>query len=132
MSFLKSLFKREPGRFLTEEAHRVSLAKQKAMTPQTLAQLRKHGVGETANLKLEYFFYTNDPGKAARLAADLRSLGYESESGPSAGAKRLELVTGWTTPIEMSEGAAVEWTERMSQLGFKHDAEFDGWGTPVP
>jgi regulator of RNase E activity RraB len=132
MGFLPSIFNRRPKRFLTEEAHRTNLVRQKTMTPQTIAQLRKHGVAEATRLKLEYFFYTNDASKAAQLAGKLRTLGYEASSGRSAGVKKLELVTGWTTPIQMSDKPAIAWTEQMCQLGFEHDAEFDGWGTPVP
>ena len=52
-------FSRKPGRFVSEEAFGVNRDKQVKMTPLTLEQLRKIGVTEDRELKLEYFFYTN-------------------------------------------------------------------------
>lgn len=119
----------KPQRYVSESAFRESLAKQTTMSPQTVAQLRKHGVTDQANLKLEFFFYTDKEAKGQALAKSLGDLRYQVECGPSAGDSRLVLVTGWTTPIKMSEGSVVEWTERMCRLGYEHDCEFDGWGT---
>jgi regulator of RNase E activity RraB len=99
------------------------------MSPLTLAQLRKYAVTESTMLKLEFFFYTNDDHKAQHLAAALRQLGYEVEAGPSASDQRVLAITGWTTAMQMDEGAVIAWTGRMCRLGFEHDCDFDGWGT---
>lgn len=56
-------------------------------------------------------------------------MGYESEFGQAAGDDKLQIVTGWSSPIQMATEAVVEWTRQMCDIGFKHDAEFDGWGT---
>ena len=99
------------------------------MTPQTLAQLYEYGVTEDSELKLEYFFYTNNEDKAASLRKALVNLGYSGEFGQSASDDSIYIVTGWTTPIKMDRDSAVTWTESMCKIGFEHDAEFDGWGT---
>ena len=119
----------KPQRHVSEPAFRENLAKQTTMSPQTVAQLRKHGVTDQANLKLEFFFYTDKEAKGQALAKALADLRYQVECGPAAGDTRLILVTGWTTPINMGEGAVVAWTEKMCRLGYEHDCEFDGWGT---
>ena len=119
----------KPERYVNEAAFRENLAKQTTMSPQTVGQLRKHGVTDQANLKLEFFFYTDKEAKGQTLAKALGELRYQVECGPAAGDPRLVLVTGWTTPINMSEGAVVAWTEKMCRLGYEHDCDFDGWGT---
>jgi hypothetical protein len=119
----------KPHRYISDSAFRENLGKQTTMSPQTVAQLRKHGVTDRASLKLEFFFYTDKEAKGQSLAKALRDLRYQVECGPAAGDSRLVLVTGWTTPIMMSEGSVVEWTEKMCRLGHVHDCEFDGWGT---
>jgi hypothetical protein len=133
MGFLKSLFSGskgdEPPRYVKEKAFRENLARQTRMSPQTLAQLRTYGVNDATRLKLEFFFYTDTETKAETLAKALRGLQYQAESGASAGDEPLFLVTGWTTQMQMDDNTVVLWTQRMCQLGYDHDCEFDGWGT---
>lgn len=134
MRFLASLFGRsskEPARFVSEPEFVQNLAKQKQMTPQTLAQLREHGVTESSSRRIEFFFYTNTDGKAQGLAASLCGLGYQAGGAAAATDKRLRVVTGWTTPMKVSDSVMVAWTDQMCRLGYDHDAEFDGWGTNV-
>jgi len=116
-------------RFVSSESFEQNLARQTSLSPKTLTQLRQYGVTFDSALKLEYFFYTDVQSKATALTSELESLGYSAESGLSAGDEKLFLVTGWTSPITMSESEVVSWTEQMVRLGYKHDAEFDGWGT---
>jgi hypothetical protein len=116
-------------RYLTEQAFRQKLTKQMKMSPLTVAQLRKHGVTEDSSLKLEFFFYTDRDEKALALSKALSGLEYKVESGPAAGDSTLLVVTGWTTPLKMTESEVVAWTEKMCRLGYEHDCEFDGWGT---
>jgi hypothetical protein len=113
----------------SEAAFRENVAKQTTMSPQTVAQLRKHGVTDQANLKLEFFFCTDSEAKGQAIAKGLEDFGYQVEYGTAAGGSRLVLVTGWTTLIKMSEGSVVEGTERMCCLGYEHECEFDAWGT---
>jgi Regulator of ribonuclease activity B len=133
MGFFSSLFgcskSDEVPRFVTEAAFQQNLAKQKKMSPMTLAELHKLGVPESKSLRLEYFFYTDTEAKAQSLAASLKKLQYDAKSEPSAGNARQFLVTGWSAPIRMSEQDVVSWTDQMCRLGFEHDADFDGWGT---
>jgi len=116
-------------RYVSESAFRANLTKQSTMSPETVAQLRKHGVTDATGLKLEFYFYTDKDGKGQALAKALRELNYQVECGPAAGDPRLIVVTGWTTPIQMSDGPVVAWTEKMCRMGYEHDCEFDGWGT---
>jgi regulator of RNase E activity RraB len=115
--------------FVSEPAFRENLARQMAMSPQTIAELRKHGVTESSKLRLEFFFYASIEDNAQQLAAALRDLGYHVEARIAAGDSRLFVVTGWTSPIGMDDESVVQWTERMVRLGYAHDSEFDGWGT---
>ena len=117
------------AQFVTAQAFQDNLTRQTTMSPQTLAELRKHGVANTSRLKLEFFFYTNLLAKAERLANALKEKGYGVEYGTSASDKSVLVVTGWTTPLLMDDETVVSWTEQMTRLGYEHDCEFDGWGT---
>lgn len=117
------------GRFQSDEAYTQNRAKQLAMTPQTVAQLRNYGVTPQNLLKLEYFFYTNTQEKAAALAQKLAGLGYAGSHDHSASDQKQFVITGWTAPMSMDDQTVLEWTESMCDLGHELDCEFDGWGT---
>lgn len=137
MGFLFSLFGcskkgddgNGPNHYVAEQAYKDNLAKQLSMTPQTVAQLRKHGVAQNSTLRLEFFFYTDTEPKAESLAEALKAMGCQAEVGPSAGDDKLFLVNGWTTPLKMDDPTVLDWTRQMCNLGYEHDCEFDGWGT---
>ncbi|HEX4141975.1 MAG TPA: ribonuclease E inhibitor RraB [Pirellulales bacterium] len=131
MGFLSFLFGGcgNSGSFVTKQAFEKNLATQVALAPQTLQELRKHGVTDETRLKLEFFFYTDTEPKAVRLDRALKELGYSVEFRPSAGDRKQLVITGWTDKMAMDEASVVDWTRRMCQLGFDCDCEFDGWGT---
>ena len=116
-------------KYISEAAFQSNLARQVAMSPQTVAQLRQLGVTTETELKLEYFFYTNSQDKAQALAEALKTRNYSVEIGPSASDKSVVVVTGWTVPMRMETENVVKWTGEMTRLGYEHDCEFDGWGT---
>jgi hypothetical protein len=122
-------FSNKPKRFVSEGSFRENLQKQTKMAPMTLAQLRKLNVTEERELKLEYFFYTDLPDKAVSLTEDLKARGYTAAFGPLASDKKIHIITGWTSKIQMSESIVLTWTKEMCELGFAHDCDFDGWGT---
>ena len=126
---LFEIFSRKPKQFVTLEAFQKNVANQSAMTPQTVAQLRKLDVTPETELTLEFFFYTNAPDKAVALTNVLASKQYQVEHGPSASDKKLQVITGWTNKMRMHDANVLSWTKEMCQVGFEHDCEFDGWGT---
>jgi hypothetical protein len=115
--------------FVTQAAFEKNLANQVTMTPDTLRQLRNYGVTSGKNLKLEFFFYTDKPASGAALAAELQAKEYSVEHCASASDKKLTVITGWSTPVPMSDESVLAWTKEMCHVGYKHDCEFDGWGT---
>jgi len=88
-------------------------------------QLCEHRSGAR---RLEFFFYTDTVEKAVALAAELKNKDYEVDHGPSVSNAKVQLITGWTAEIAMSDTAVLDWTREMCTLGFKHDCDFDGWG----
>jgi hypothetical protein len=126
---LSDLFSRQPKRFVSQKALEKNLERQLALTPQTLQQLRTYNVTAEKRRKLEFFFYTDTVEKAAALAAELKKKSYDVEHRPSASNAKVQIVTGWTTEITMSDNAVLDWTREMCTLGFTHDCDFDGWGT---
>jgi regulator of RNase E activity RraB len=123
------LFPRQPKRFVSQRAFEKNLEKQMAMTPQTLQQLRIYKVTPDKRRKLEFFFYTDTVEKAAALSAELAKKDYEVKHRPSASNAKVQIITGWTSEILMSENVVLDWTKEMCTLGFTHDCDFDGWGT---
>lgn len=130
MSFInKFLSSKAVPKFVTDEKYRSNLANMLKVTPQTLAQLREHNISDESTLKLEYFFYSNNEDNAIKLVNRLKSEGYSVEFGPSAGDRKLLVVTGWTIPMKMDEANILKWTEDMCNIGYEFDCDFDGWGT---
>lgn len=127
---LLSIFSGGPRRFVGRDAFNRNLLKHLQTTPQTLTQLRQHGITPERALEIEFFFYTNSGAKAAMLAAELARRGYKVESQRTAsGEEPLHIITGWTTRMPMEKAALVAWTKDMCEAGFECDCEFDGWGT---
>ena len=133
MGFFSSLFgcsgNNTNSRYVNEHSFQGNRAKQTAMSPLTVAQLRQHGVTDQATLELEVFFYTDTEAKSTALAASLKALNYDVQIGASSGEGQPYIVTGQTIPIAMDEHSVVEWTDQMCRIGYKHDCLFDGWGT---
>jgi len=80
-------------------------------------------------LKLEFFFYTDQESKAAALSQKLKDRSYSVERRRSAHEATVFVVTGWTSPIVMTESSVIEWGRDMCRLGFELDCDSDGWGT---
>lgn len=97
------------------------------MTSHTLEQLRKLDIAVDEQLKLAYFFYTDTLHKAGRLAAEMERLSYKVKHGVSQGDQSLYIVTGWTTKMKMSDEVVVSWTNKMCEIGYRFDCDFDGW-----
>ena len=128
-SSLLSLLGKTPGRYVSESAFSENRTKQAEMAPQTMDQLRKHGVTDATELKLEFFFYTNTKAKASELADVLKKKGYAVEQRPAAHDQALHVITGWTGKMQMTDAIVVAWSREMCELGYASDCEFDGWGT---
>ncbi len=116
-------------KFMPEAEFAKTLETQLAMSPQTVAALRSHGVKAADALKLEFFFLTTTEPKASALASELAAKGYAVKHGISEGYKNKYLITGWSTRMKMDETVVVEWTKATRELGYKYDCDFDGWGT---
>jgi regulator of RNase E activity RraB len=126
---LRDMFAGKAKRFVTEEDVRRKMAKQAEANTEILGRLAElAGVSSEDQFRVEYFFYTDTVTKAKALADDLLRLGYEVEQRPSTHSERHITVTGWTTPLCMSEQAIDGWTGHMFRLGLKYDCDFDGWG----
>ncbi len=113
-------------KFVSNEEFENNLALQLEMTPQTLIQLRKINITEKDELKLEYFFYTDNEENANNLSNEFKKINYKSEVVFD---NEEYLITGWSIKMKMSNEVVLEWTKQMCEIGYKFDCEFDGWGT---
>jgi hypothetical protein len=116
-------------KFVSETQYKNNLVKQQKLSSQTVAQLRKNGITETTELKLEYFFNTNTVQKAKELTSQLQVFGYEAEFKKKPDNPSLYLITGWEKKMKMSEKLISEWTKVMCDLGYEFDCDFEGWRT---
>ena len=115
--------------FIPEDTFEKILSNQETITPKVVEQLRNIGITEDKSLKLEFFFYTNTNDKAKELALELEKLNYEVYYDTSAANKKVFVITGWTTQMLMDNDIIVKWAEKMCEIGYTYDCEFDGWGT---
>jgi hypothetical protein len=132
MGLFNSLFgksARNDGPFKSEDDYARSRALNLKMTPETMVQLRKFGVTDESQLKLEYFFYTNTREKAAALAQKLATMGYAGDFDTAANNKKQFVINGWTPKMKMDKQTVLDCTTAMCDIGREHDCEFDGWGT---
>ena len=124
MSIIDKLFgpKSSSDPYQTEAQFETNLTRQVSMARQGLAQLQEY---EGRELRLEFYFYTNNPTNAEALNSKLVELGYDSQSGESVDDPALFVTTGWTSPIRVDEATVINWIETMCRLGFANDAKFD-------
>jgi regulator of RNase E activity RraB len=129
MGLLSDLFSNGQGPYVTESDFKRNLRIQQKLAPITLDQLRKLGVEDHKELRIEFFFYSKTVDKAEMLTMRLKQLNYETYFSESAGHKHRYLINGWTTEMKMDDQTVANWTTEMCKLGYKFDCEFDGWGT---
>ncbi len=111
--------------FKRKDYYKKHLPQQKA-TSHALALLGKLSQSNQAKKEVEFFFYTNTIKKAEQLVLLLKNQGYEVFK-PSRTLDKIG-VSGNTGPISLKEQDFLEWAEKMSDLGYACDCEFDGWG----
>ncbi|SEM98784.1 Regulator of ribonuclease activity B [Mucilaginibacter gossypiicola] len=129
MGLFSFLSKKDNRQFVSAEAFEEKSTIQLNMLPVLMEKLRELNVDEDRELMLEFFFYTNAYQKAQAFAQELSNLSYQVKYGIAEGAKKLFLITGWTTKVKMSDAVVAGWINQMCNLGYKFDCEFDGWGT---
>jgi hypothetical protein len=93
---------------------------------ETLAVLRRLGIGESDMLPLSFVFETGGAGADRELAEFLGSYaGYEVEVDAQG-------VSGRTKPIEMSSGALEHWVRAMLRAGnWCGGCVFGGWTVAI-
>jgi hypothetical protein len=82
-------------------------------------------------MKLDYWFYTDLREKAETLADALRNLKYEVQISDGGHEDKQICISGCTPFMHDVDDAMEKWVTQMNELGFIHDCEFDGWGSPV-
>jgi hypothetical protein len=102
------------------------VARELRRNDETLAVLRRLGVGESETLRVSFVFETGGPQADRELAAFLANeAGYEVSVDP-------EGVSGRTKPIEMSSAALELWVRAMLRAGnWCGGCAFGGWTVAV-
>jgi hypothetical protein len=114
-----------------------TLSRQLAMNPQTWAMLQEHGVDESTELTLDFFY--DAPGEAeAQALATFLCEETDYDVAVDANKKRMLSkkewsVTGSTQPTKASAEILDQWVRWMVTAGAENGGcEFDGWGAKVP
>ena len=107
-----------------------TLRQQLAMNRETWKKLQEHGVDETTELRLDFFYDGPGEAEANELAAFLRAeTDYEVAVDPEEG----WAVNGTTRATTISLEILDDWVRWMVAAGAEHGGcEFDGWGAQVP
>ena len=116
------------NRYITQSKMVENMEEQVKMCRETLGQLYQLNLTPKDKLKLEFFFYTDEKSQAELLASELTALGYRAKSRLATNGNEY-VVNGWTVPIQLEQGQLESWVKQMCELGYKHECEFDGWGT---
>jgi len=106
------------------------LQSQLQMTAATWSQLQKSGVSEVTPLSVDLFFVAATESEARAVASELASArGLQASVGPAEDSFNIEA----TLPSQhLSAALLQELTQEMCQIGFRHNAKFDGWGAMIP
>ena len=106
------------------------LARQLELTRATWARIRAHGVGEQAQLQLDFFFEAPSRARADEL---MRVLKQETDYDVRVVADEDRwMVRGHTQPSPVTESMLEEWVDWMVTAGLQYDCRFDGWGAELP
>ena len=127
--FSQELFAQKGTVSVSKENFEQHLKNQISMVPETLIEVREAGVDDKNELKIEFLLYTNESDKGSSLSEELKKINYSVSVSPSAYNPNDILINGWTTRMIMSEANLISWVNKMCDLGYKYDCEFDGWGT---
>jgi hypothetical protein len=103
------------------------------MNPQTWAALQEHGIGESSDLRLDFFYVAAGQVEAEALGEFLRDeTDYHVDvHGIKKGmlSKKQWSVKGSTQPTTVSLDILNQWVTWMVAAGAEHGGcEFDGWG----
>lgn len=77
---------------------------------------------------MEFFFYSKNRENADELKKDLEKIGYEVY-GIEKSIKNQYSIIGLTPPISLEKEKFKNWIEKMNEIGFINDCNFDGWET---
>ena len=109
------------------------LRRQVAMNSQTWAALQEHGVTESSELRLDFFYVAPGESEGEALAQFLRAeTDYDVEVRSAKKgmlSKKQWSVTGSTQPTKVSLEILNQWVGWMVAAGAENGGcEFDGWG----
>lgn len=113
------------------------LREQLAMTAQTWATLQEHGVDESTELELDFFYIAPGQSEAETLSAFLRRetdyFVVVDKARKRMLSRKAWYVMGRTEPAAVTLEILDEWVRWMVAAGAEHGGcEFDGWGAAVP
>ena len=113
--------------------YRDLLARQLAMNEQTLATLRRHGLGPDTEVRLDFAYRAPNRRAAEGLKQLLaEQTDYEAAVKSDGGILRKRWsVVGRTQQTVVSSSILDQWVTWMVTAGLERECEFDGWGADI-
>jgi len=114
--------------FISVKVFESNSRNQKDAANKYLNLLKRYDKNKEDLRSMEFFFYSETGVNATELKRDLEKMGYEIY-GIEKSTKNQYSIIGVTPPISLEEDKFNEWIEKMNEIGFINDCNFDGWGT---
>src|SRR5688500_12368753 len=131
MTFFNS-FRNHLYRYFSKEERDENLNMQHLLNKKILEVRKKYGGKSNAFQRVEFFFYSDQEGKANNLAIELSKLGFKVYGvDPPQHEDQQWSVIGCTPAMYLNEDELTGWSEKMMQLGYGCDCKFDGWGALI-
>jgi hypothetical protein len=119
--------------FVSENEYKKNRKRQLELVPKTLklwtspAPFKENNASEEHTIKLDLFFYTNTQEKAQALTNALKDSLSAIEYKKATDGRKVFVITGQTKEIKMNEHLVLELVQKMTDTGFSHDCDFNGW-----
>jgi len=127
MEILRFFKPKQKKQFVSEADFILNQHKQFRTATESLVSLRDVEIEEEDELKIDYFFYTDDLEKSRKLEREIQKIGYIVNHEPTSQNKNLFVIAGRTTEMKMMYETLNKWIREMTELGYKHDCRFDSW-----
>ena len=127
MEILRFFKSKKKKQFVSETEFILNQHKQFRTATGALVSLRDSEIEEEDELKIDYFFYTDNLEKSQKLKKEIQKIGYIVNHGPTNQGKNLFVIAGRTTKMKMMHETLRNWVSEMSELGYKYDCRFDNW-----
>jgi len=115
-----------------DSRYQAALEEHVSMNRANWSGLQKHGVPDSSELRLDYFYFAKSEENARALESVLAQKPGLSVQIEWIEDESLWEVHGTTQPMQVSLELLNEWVGPMIKMGLETGCDFDGWGAQAP